>query len=100
MLKRAAWLGKGERPTVTVIETCCDETPNQQIEPVRQPSPPKQKPQIEEMTQPTNRRAASRTSHRRTKSEEKTEPAAKEENASCAATRAAPISWSQRKFFL
>jgi DNA primase catalytic core len=74
MLNRAAWLGKGERPTVAVIEPV-------KIEPVKiEPPPPEPAPQIEAQThQPTVETPAAPIIEE--KSEDKTEPAAKEENA-------------------
>ncbi len=80
MLNRAAWLGKGERPAVTLIEPVKAEPAK--IEPVKiEPPPPEPAPQIEAQThqqQTAEPRAAPIIEE---KSEEKTEPAAKEENA-------------------
>jgi DNA primase len=68
MLNRAAWLGKGERPTVAVIEPV-------KSAPVKvEPRPPEPAPQIE-AHQPISEPPAA------TIIEEKSEPAAKEQNA-------------------
>ncbi len=75
MLNRAAWLGKGERPTVAVIEPVKAEPVK--IEPVKIEPPPEPAPQSEAHTyqQQTAESPAAPVI------EEKTEPAAKEENA-------------------
>ncbi len=79
MLNRAAWLGKGERPTVAVIEPV--KIDPVKIEPVKiEPPPPEPAPQVEAQThQPTAEPPAAPIIEE--KPEEKTEPAAKEENA-------------------
>jgi len=71
MLNRAAWLGKGERPNVAVIEPVKSESVK--IEPVKIESPPPEPaPQIEAQTAEPPAEPII---------EEKIEPAAKEENA-------------------
>ena len=100
MLNRAAWLGKGERPAVTLIEPVKAEPAK--IEPVRfEPAPPEPAPQIEAQThQQTAEPPAAPIIEE--KSEEKTEPAANEENAIL--LPASPLlrrsSRNQKKFFL
>ena len=83
MLNRAAWLGKGERPTVAVIEPV--KTEPAKIEPVKiEPPPPEPEPQIEAQTQQPNVETPAAPiieEKSEEKSEDKTEPAAKEENA-------------------
>jgi DNA primase catalytic core len=80
MLNRAAWLGKGERPAVTLIEPVKAEPAK--IEPVKiEPPPPEPAPQIEAQTHQQQTAEPPAAPIIEEKSEEKTEPAAKEENA-------------------
>jgi DNA primase catalytic core len=80
MLNRAAWLGKGERPTVAVIDPVKAEPVK--IEPVKiEPAPPEPAPQIEAQTHQQQTAEPPAAPIIEEKSEEKTEPAAKEENA-------------------
>src|SRR5208283_300140 len=94
MLTRAAWLGKGERPTVAMIEPV-------KTEPVKiEPPPPEPAPEIEAQPhQPIAEPPAAPIIEE--KSEEKTEPAAKEENAIPlpASLPAAPIIEEPEKIF-
>jgi DNA primase len=78
MLNRAAWLGKGGRPTVAVIEPVKSEPAK--IEPVKIESPPEPAPQIEAQTHQQTVETPAATIIEE-QSEEKIEPAAKEENA-------------------
>ncbi|HTW59554.1 MAG TPA: CHC2 zinc finger domain-containing protein [Terriglobales bacterium] len=98
MLNRAAWLGKGERPTVAVIEPVKAEPAK--IEPVKVEPPPEPAPQIEAQThqQTVETLAAPILGE---KSEEKNEPAAKEENAIPlpASLPAAPVIEEPEKVF-
>jgi DNA primase catalytic core len=79
MLNRAAWLGKGERPTVAVIEPVKAEPVK--IEPVKIEPPPEPAPQSEAHTHQQQTAEPPAAPIIEEKSEEETEPAAKEENA-------------------
>jgi DNA primase len=94
MLNRAAWLGKGERPNVAVIEPV-------KSEPVKvEPPPLEPAPQIEAQTQQQNVETPAAPIIEE-KAEEKIEPAAKEENAIPlpASLPAAPIIEEPEKVF-
>ena len=95
MLNRAVWLGKGERPTVAVIDPV-------KIEPVNiEPPPPEPAPQIEAQTHQQQTAEPPAAPIIEEKSEEKTEPAAKEENAILlpASLPAVPIIEESEKVF-